>query len=491
MRRQTASRDEVSWLLRTTNDMVRCRSVAALLDMAYAAIREGLEYDRVGLMLVDQSRKLLVPYIGTDESGRKLYPSMRTALLPDHNFFTDILSDPRMQADHEGFVYLHNAMEDVPQESLVNLDGQPGQTLLVALRSGGAVLGLISVDNLLTKQPISPSDAPPLVAFANGLAAALENVALLESHSRRIEDLDEDLRRRVTELEWLRDISRRVNAARLLDDVLDVVYGGIRTGLGYDRVTIQLVDRSLGLLEQLRGTDGQGRQTRTMHGAMPLASDSPVWRMPGLAAVLRGEAVYYVPDLYAEMPPDLRYVCNGCRPRETLIVGLRSGPTVIGAISVDNLQSGRPITQEGAGPLLALASQVGTAVANARLLDQEWSEWTRLQTLVMQAPAMMVVLRGPRHVVELANTLAQDLLGGTGIVGKPMRDVIVEDAGVAFLALLDSVYASGDVREGREAPIRWGVPCITTMMNSSSTMSANRCAMPVARWRAYLSTPST
>ena len=47
------SRGGMDWLLRTTSQMVRCRSVSALLDLAYDAIRDGLGYDRVGLSLVD------------------------------------------------------------------------------------------------------------------------------------------------------------------------------------------------------------------------------------------------------------------------------------------------------------------------------------------------------------------------------------------------------------------------------------------------------
>ena len=53
-------RDTLAWLLQTTGRMVRCRTVPALLDLAYEAIRDGLGYDRVGLSLVDESDDSLV-----------------------------------------------------------------------------------------------------------------------------------------------------------------------------------------------------------------------------------------------------------------------------------------------------------------------------------------------------------------------------------------------------------------------------------------------
>ena len=43
----------ITWLLETTNLLVGCRSLFALLDLAYDAIRDGLGYDRVELLLAD------------------------------------------------------------------------------------------------------------------------------------------------------------------------------------------------------------------------------------------------------------------------------------------------------------------------------------------------------------------------------------------------------------------------------------------------------
>jgi len=379
------------WLLRAMTRMVSCRTVDTLLDLAYETIRHDLGYDRVGLWLVDGARQELVAHVGTDSSGHKFYPPDRACSLADDGYYARLLANPRLQADGPGFIYQADATCEAPLEMRDHLDGRPGQLLLVTLRTADRIVGLVSVDNLTSERPIAPADAPPLVAFATALATAVENVGLLEERSHRIDDLDADLRqrverltrvqeelaRRVRELEWLRDISQRLNAADSLDDVLDIVYDGIRDGLRYERVGIHLLDYERGLYEERRGTDAQGRKFYPANRVLSLAEDSPIWRVPDLAALLRGADYYYLADAVAETPPAQRYLLDGS-PTQNIVVPLRARGILTGIISVDNLLSGRSIGPADAAPLCALANYVGTAIANARLRERERAERARL-----------------------------------------------------------------------------------------------------------------
>jgi diguanylate cyclase (GGDEF)-like protein/putative nucleotidyltransferase with HDIG domain len=170
-------------------------------------------------------------------------------------------------------------------------------------------------------------------------------------------------------LKWLLEIGRRVNAAETLDDVLDVVYDGIRDGLDYDRVGIVLFDWDREEFVECRGTDEHGEKTCPTERVLSLKPDSPIWRSPDLAALKEGAYCYYTDDLYRDTPPDQRYLLDG-RPTHNLAVGLRSGERMTGLISVDNFVSRRPITPEQAPLLLALGNQVGTAVERARVLEE-------------------------------------------------------------------------------------------------------------------------
>ncbi len=400
--------ENTDWLIRTMNRMVRCRDRDALLDVAYDALRDGLGYDRVGLLLVNPTGTMLVEHRGTDEHGCAVRPDQDTPLAREKAAYrARLLADPRLQDDGPGYIYARDMFRPFPRRLRHLLDGQPPQTILVALRTACTALGLISVDNLVTRRPIEERAAGALVAFAHSLATAIENVTLLEERTQRIESLDSALRRRVAELEWLRDVSRRVNAARSLDQTLDVVYDAIREGLGYDRVGIQLFDRHTGWWQELRGADAQGRKTRPTDRVV-LGKDDVRWQSPDIVALLDGADYYYSADVYAATPPPLRHMLDG-EPTQNLNVPLRSGDDLIGIISVDNLVTGRSISPDEVGPLLALVSHVGTAVHKAHLQDRERAERMRLHALLETARLLNSTLDADHIMQRVAAHLARVL----------------------------------------------------------------------------------
>lgn len=73
-----------------------------------------------------------------------------------------------------------------------------------------------------------------------------------------------------------------------------------------------------------------------------------------------------------------------------------------------------------------------------------------LHALIMQAPALICILRGPDHVYELVNPRYQELLGNRQVLGKPMREARPELAGQGFFEALDRVYATREPYTGRE-----------------------------------------
>ena len=81
------------------------------------------------------------------------------------------------------------------------------------------------------------------------------------------------------------------------------------------------------------------------------------------------------------------------------------------------------------------------------------NERGRLHDLLMAAPAMICVLRGPNHVFELANPAYRQLVGrveDSALLGLPVREALPELDGQGFFELLDRVYSTGEVFVGRE-----------------------------------------
>jgi PAS domain S-box-containing protein len=70
-----------------------------------------------------------------------------------------------------------------------------------------------------------------------------------------------------------------------------------------------------------------------------------------------------------------------------------------------------------------------------------------------QAPASVVVTRGPRHVFEYANAAYRQLLNGQALTGRPFADVLPEAAVRWFIERLDHCYASGETYKARAVPV--------------------------------------
>jgi PAS domain S-box-containing protein len=85
-----------------------------------------------------------------------------------------------------------------------------------------------------------------------------------------------------------------------------------------------------------------------------------------------------------------------------------------------------------------------------RLIGEVEAERARLREVLTQAPALILLLRGPEHRVELANTAYRALAGGRTLEGMPVREALPEVEGQGLFELLDGVYASGRAVGGEE-----------------------------------------
>ncbi len=94
----------------------------------------------------------------------------------------------------------------------------------------------------------------------------------------------------------------------------------------------------------------------------------------------------------------------------------------------------------GIGGVLVLCTETTAQVQASRRLALERE---RLAALFEQAPTFMVILRGPEHVVELANPSYLQLIGDRSVIGRRVADALPEAVAQGFGALLDEVYRSG------------------------------------------------
>ena len=81
------------------------------------------------------------------------------------------------------------------------------------------------------------------------------------------------------------------------------------------------------------------------------------------------------------------------------------------------------------------------------------SERKTLEALIMQAPAMFCILKGPEHRFELINERYQELYPNKEMLHKPVAEAVPEIIGQGFIELLDGVYNTGKAYVAEEVPI--------------------------------------
>lgn len=95
----------------------------------------------------------------------------------------------------------------------------------------------------------------------------------------------------------------------------------------------------------------------------------------------------------------------------------------------------------GIGGVLVICTETTAQINLERRLLVERE---RLAQLFDQAPTFMALLRGPDHIVELANPGYMSLIGKRPVLGRTVADALPEAVEQGYLKLLNDVYASGE-----------------------------------------------
>jgi signal transduction histidine kinase/ActR/RegA family two-component response regulator len=119
-----------------------------------------------------------------------------------------------------------------------------------------------------------------------------------------------------------------------------------------------------------------------------------------------------------------------------------------------------PASPHGVGGVLVTCAETTQQVLSERKLA---AERERFVQLFDQAPTFLALLRGPEHVIELANPGYLRLTGHRPVVGRTVADALPEAVAQGYLALLDEVYRTGkpfsafgakyDVQSSNEGPL--------------------------------------
>jgi PAS domain S-box-containing protein len=360
-------------LLDLGHSLTSARDTTSIAQNIVRQICKGTGFDRVGIYLIDGDQRVLRGVAGVNPQG-EIEDCSRFV------FSLESIDSPIVQvARGDREFYLTDSAS-------TSLGGEPNvkHNAFVPLRAANEVLGVIAVDNLLSGRPFGEEEVAELRGFADEVALAFHNSHLLaqaEEHQSALED-------RNRELSAIVGFGQASTTARSVDEVVRSIWTTVREGLGFDRVGIFLKEGDL--IRGTIGTDEEGQLESTRDMSWPMASSAGNWR-----PLMLGEREYnYSSNFTEEEGVSTR---SGKPIREHILVALRTGDSVIGAIAVDNFVTGRPIEEEDARPLVAFAQQAATALQSVMLLEALQSSEERLRVLVTSLTETLYSARVSGH----------------------------------------------------------------------------------------------
>lgn len=182
---RTKEARQLSALYRASASIARTLELDETLKIIVRSLREGLGYDRAGLFLVDQRNNLIRGSWGTDSQGNVEKIDHQVFPLDDKDNNLVDLALGRID-----YFFSEDLYQDIGSP-LLRQHIVPGtkQNVAVPLRIKGRIIGVLAVDNLLSKRPLGYEDVQALIAFATPAAAALDNAALYS----RLKELEQEM----------------------------------------------------------------------------------------------------------------------------------------------------------------------------------------------------------------------------------------------------------------------------------------------------------
>ncbi len=221
--------------LSTQNEMMRAMAnslhIDEVLSILVDQIRKHLEFDRVGLFLVNKTDRTLVQRIGTDTHGnvtlseKKIIPIDEAAgpmghmMVHREKFFitNDYFHDPRVSPECAEY-----------KQSDTHVAGRA----LVAIVFRNDVLGIIALDNLLSGKTISEENVKILENFADSVGISVKNAQLYQELQQINEELKESNEIKV---KFMSMVSHELRTPLMIikesiSQILDGIKGDINVG---------------------------------------------------------------------------------------------------------------------------------------------------------------------------------------------------------------------------------------------------------------------
>ncbi|MCX5748783.1 MAG: ATP-binding protein [Candidatus Saganbacteria bacterium] len=160
-------------LYKISNAVTQDMDLENILSSVIKGVQEGLGFDRVGIFEVDEETKMIKGRIGVDRWGKpENIDSQIFGFDEEDNNFAKIYHGKI------GFFFTEDADSTLPESQKKYMVPGVGQNAVVPLKVQGRIIGMIAVDNLISKKKITEEDLHLLITFAEQAAVAINNARM-------------------------------------------------------------------------------------------------------------------------------------------------------------------------------------------------------------------------------------------------------------------------------------------------------------------------
>ncbi|MBU0492639.1 MAG: PAS domain S-box protein [Chloroflexi bacterium] len=392
--RLQASLTETSTLYRVGQAISQLGSLEDTFQVLAQMLTDQLGYSSSWLALVDPAAQRLQGVAGagvgmTGESARSTEPldptpanpTIQAVLRQEVIVVNDIAHDERAADIH-------------PPEDLREIIGRMAA---VPIRSGAAVVGVISVARPLNVPRISQQDVNLLVAVAGQSAIAYQNAHLFDQTQTAL-----------ARTEALYEASRAITAAHNRQEIVDALLAHVdRTNL--DRIMVTLV---VGTIEGLPLVEVQSLWDRAGQAEGLLGSRFTAQQVP-LIAELGPQDVLLINDIAtsAEIDDVTRATFTQLGGQDMAVIPISAGQHVLGWLLLQTTAGPHEFTEEGVRPYITLTSQAAVALEGQQLLA-ETERRARREQLIRE---ITTKIRASTDLDTILNTAVRELTTNLGV----------------------------------------------------------------------------
>jgi PAS domain S-box-containing protein len=274
-------------------------------------------------------------------------------------------------------------LKEDPKRAYLLKQGKIKSTAAVALKSGGKLLGLLTIGTIKKVHHYTPEEIRLLQTIANSIAVAIENSLLmwsLKANYAQIDKQAQTLKKQAEVREILLKISRELSGTLDLDRILQIATKEATQALHVDRCAALLAfpEEDYAEVRSVYVKDGKSVSHILGHKIYP--RDFPQAR-----EMLEKRKSIHIPNVHhlSDKSYAKRYFINE-GIKSTLFSPMVHGKKLVGFFILSTMKDFKTFTREEIRLAQTISNQVAVAIENARLLELVRRSSGDLKTLSIQ-----------------------------------------------------------------------------------------------------------